>query len=157
MQFQRYSGFTLLEALITVALLAILIAVGVPSFRGMMDRNAVTATANDLLSSILLARSESVKREQTVIFSGNSDFSLWKVAADTDGDGAGDDVVLEHSVDGNGISVTANNITTISFNTRGRASLSPGSDYFTISKNGVKRYLCFNAIGRPRVQETKCQ
>ncbi len=157
MQIRRSSGFTLLEALITVALLAILLTMAVPSFRGLMDRNAVTATANNLLSSILLARSESIKREQPVIFSGNTDLSQWLVAADTDGDGNGDETLLEHSLAGNGVKVAANNITTIAFNSRGRANLNSSGSFFTINKNAATRYVCFSAIGRPRVQETQCQ
>ena len=104
----RTQGFTLVELLMTVTVLGILTALAVPSFRGMMDRNAVTTTANDLLSSILLARSESIKREQPVIFSGNASFTTWQVAVDTNGDGSGDDTLLAHSLDGNGVGVSAN-------------------------------------------------
>ena len=153
----RTQGFTLVELLMTVTVLGILTALAVPSFRGMMDRNAVTTTANDLLSSILLARSESIKREQPVIFSGNASFTTWQVAVDTNGDGSGDDTLLAHSLDGNGVGVSANNTTTIAFNSRGRANLAANSDYFTISKNDATRYVCFSATGRPRVQETQCQ
>ncbi|WP_457668191.1 GspH/FimT family pseudopilin [Thiolapillus sp.] len=150
-------GFTLLELLMTVTVLGILTALAVPSFRGLMDRNAVTTTANDLLSSILLARSESIKREQPVIFSGNSNFTTWEVAADTDGNGSGDEILLQHNLGGNGVDVDANSSsTTIAFNSRGRASLN-SNDYFAISKNDATRYVCFSATGRPRVQETQCQ
>ncbi|WP_456405195.1 GspH/FimT family pseudopilin [Thiolapillus sp.] len=153
---RKIQGFTLVELLITVVVLSILVALAVPSFRGLMDRNAVSTTANDLLSSILLARSEAIKREQPVIFSGNADFGTWNVAADTDGDGTGDVVLLQHDLGGHGSSVAANNSTTITFNTRGRANLNVNNDYFTISKNDATRYVCFSATGRPRVQETQC-
>lgn len=150
-------GFTLVELLITLVVLSILISLAVPSFRGLMDRNAVSATANNLLSSVLLARSEAVKREQSVIFSGNADFTTWAVAADTDNDGTGDETILEHNGESDGINIAANNSTTITFNSRGRASLTANSDYFTISKNDATRYVCFSATGRPRVQEGVCQ
>lgn len=150
------NGFTLIELLITVVVLGILTAMAVPSFRSTMDRNAVTTTANDLLSSILLARSEAIKREQPVIFSGNAGFTTWQVGADTNGDGTGDDVLLQHNAD-NHVGIAAINTATITFNTRGRASLTVNSDYFTISKNDATRYVCFSATGRPRVQEGVCQ
>ncbi|WP_294053714.1 prepilin-type N-terminal cleavage/methylation domain-containing protein, partial [Thiolapillus sp.] len=41
-QRMRTQGFTLVELLMTVTVLGILTALAVPSFRGMMDRNAVT-------------------------------------------------------------------------------------------------------------------
>jgi type IV fimbrial biogenesis protein FimT len=144
-------GFTLVELLITVVVLSILVTLAVPSFREMMDRNAVTATANDLLSSVLLARSESIKREQPVIFSGNAGFTTWQVAADTDGNGTGDVTLLQHNRESNNVSVTAS---TITFNTRGRANTTNTS--FTVSKNNATRYVCFSATGRPRVQEDAC-
>ncbi len=150
-------GFTLIELLITLVVLSILVALAVPNFRGLMDRNATTAIANDILSSILLARSESIKREQPVIFSSNDGFATWQVAADTDNNGSGDETLLEHSLGVNGITVAANNnVTTITFNSRGRANLATNSDFFAISKNDAMRYVCFSATGRPRVQETRC-
>ena len=147
----RTQGFTIIELLMAVTVLGILTALAVPSFRGMMDRNAVATTANDLLSSILLARSESIKREQPVIFSGNAGFTTWQVAT-------GGETLLVHSLAGNGVSVAANKTTTITFNSRGRANLDANEDYFKISKNDATRYVCFSATGRPRVQETpQCQ
>ena len=121
----RTQGFTLVELLMTVTVLGILTALAVPSFRGMMDRNAVTTTANDLLSSILLARSESIKREQPVIFSGNASFTTWQVAVDTNGDGSGDDTLLAHSLDGNGVGVSANVTTHPHPPTSGRRGSAP--------------------------------
>jgi len=154
---RKKRGFTLVELLITVVVIAILVALATPSFRGLMDRNAVTATANDLLSSILLARSEAIKREQRVEFSGNAGFTTWQVAADTNGDGAFDEILLQHNA-GNQVSIAANNTTTITFNPRGRATVAlTDNNYFDISKNDATRYVCFSATGRPRVQEGVCQ
>ncbi|WP_456379510.1 GspH/FimT family pseudopilin [Thiolapillus sp.] len=150
---RKNRGFTLVELLITVVVIAILVALATPSFRGLLDRNAAASTANDLLSSILLARSESIKREQPVIFSSDDGFATWQVAADTNGDGTGDDVVLQHNQEDSSASITANGAAAITFNSRGRASLTPGSDYFIITKNGVTRHVCFSSTGRPRVQE----
>lgn len=58
----RKSGFTLTELMITLAIVAIVIAFGVPSFRGMMRNNQIAANSNDFLSSLNLARSEAIKR-----------------------------------------------------------------------------------------------
>jgi len=56
------SGFTLIELMITLVVLAILLAVGVPSFNNLIENNRVTAQANSLLGAVNLARSEAVKR-----------------------------------------------------------------------------------------------
>lgn len=58
----RQRGFTLIELIVTVAIVAIVLAIGVPSFQGMMRSNRAAAHTNDFLSSLNLARSEAIKR-----------------------------------------------------------------------------------------------
>lgn len=60
------SGITLLEALIAIAILAIVLALGVPSFRSLIESNQVRATTNSLSSAFQLARSEAIKTRSIV-------------------------------------------------------------------------------------------
>lgn len=60
MRFTR--GFTLVELLVTVAVLGVLLAVAVPSFTDMMRNNRSLAAANELVSALNAARSEAIKR-----------------------------------------------------------------------------------------------
>ena len=55
-------GFTLLELMAGVAVLGILFAIGIPSFRDMLAANRVTTVANSLVTALNLARGESRKR-----------------------------------------------------------------------------------------------
>ncbi len=161
MQIQRNSGFTLLEALITVAVLSILVALAVPSFKEMMDRNAVTSAANSLLSSVLMARSEAVKREQRVVIARQgSDWKSWQVFTDANNnhtyDSGTDELIAEHaSNEGLSFSKIGNLGNFLSFSPRGRASLQ-ADDGLKIAKGSHTRYLCFSTTGRPRVQEDPC-
>lgn len=59
-------GFTVLELMITVALLAILLAAAVPSFRTAIQNNRLTASSNQLLTAFQQARSEALKRKVPV-------------------------------------------------------------------------------------------
>lgn len=58
---KKNSGFTLLELLITLAIVAILLIVGVPSLRSMMQGNQLVSSTNELLSALHVARSEAIK------------------------------------------------------------------------------------------------
>jgi type IV fimbrial biogenesis protein FimT len=62
----KHSGFSLLELLITVAIISILAMVAAPSFKSMMENNQTLTLANQLISAFNYARSESVKRRKSV-------------------------------------------------------------------------------------------
>lgn len=59
-------GFTLIEMLVTISIVAILASIAVPSFSKMIERNRITSGTNEFLSALILTRSEAVKRSQTV-------------------------------------------------------------------------------------------
>lgn len=59
-------GFTLVEMAITVAVLAILVSVALPSFQGLIMAQRVRAAASELHASLILARSEAIKRNASV-------------------------------------------------------------------------------------------
>lgn len=61
-------GFTLIEMMITVAVLAVLLAIAAPSFNSALLGSRLTSHANNLVASANLARSEAIKR--------NADISL---------------------------------------------------------------------------------
>jgi type IV fimbrial biogenesis protein FimT len=59
-------GFTLLELMVTIAVLAIITTLGVPSFRELIQNNRVTTQANELVTALNFGRAEAVKRGRTV-------------------------------------------------------------------------------------------
>ena len=164
MQIRRNSGFTLLEVLIAVTVLSILMALAIPSFREMMDRNAVTTAANDLLSSILIARSEAIKRESPVVIAKVGDWgSRYRVFNDLNNNNKYNKsseapLILDHRSSNSSVTITGNGVAAdhIRFNSRGRASLTTNQDFFSITKGSATRYVCFSATGRPRIQEASC-
>lgn len=60
--FRQQKAFTLIEMMVVVSVLAILLAFAVPSFRSTVASNRLTASTNELVSSIALARSEAIRR-----------------------------------------------------------------------------------------------
>jgi len=109
MKEDRQGGFTLIELMFTVVVMAVLLGIGIPNFRDFIRNSRMSAEANDLLSGINLTRSEAVKRRAPVVLCSGSaaacvatgDFSDgWVVFVDTDADGLIDvgteDVLREH-------------------------------------------------------------
>lgn len=58
---RRFSGFTLIELMIVMALMGIVLAYGVPGVRSMMDNQKMKAATFDLVTTAMFARSEAVK------------------------------------------------------------------------------------------------
>lgn len=66
-------GFTILELMVTTVIVAILFAIAVPTFRNVSLGSRLSSSANDLLASIQLARSEALKRNATITLCASSD------------------------------------------------------------------------------------
>ncbi len=69
---RRGSGFTLVEMMIVLAVMAIIAAIAVPSFQSVITTNTLATQANDLVAALNYARSEAVKRRQTVTLTANN-------------------------------------------------------------------------------------
>ena len=70
---KKYSGFTLIELMITLFIVGILLTVGVPSMRTFLQNNQLIATTNELVSSIHIARSEALKLNKKVTICVSAD------------------------------------------------------------------------------------
>lgn len=82
----RQRGFTLIEAMVVVAMLAIVVGIATPSFRSFIGTMTAKSTAFDLISDLMLARSEAIKRNaQTRIEPVGGDWANgWTVTAGTE-------------------------------------------------------------------------
>lgn len=80
-------GFTLIELLVVMALIAILAAIGVPSYQNLVTSNRITAEINGLVTHLQYARSTAVKQGQPVAVTSNNG-NNWEggwVVADANG------------------------------------------------------------------------
>lgn len=70
---RRQRGFSLLELMITITVVAILLAIAVPSFRDVIRRNQVSSASNELLAGLSYARTEAITRGQLVSMCPSAD------------------------------------------------------------------------------------
>ncbi|WP_413701430.1 GspH/FimT family pseudopilin [Psychromonas sp. KJ10-10] len=164
-------GFTILELMITIAIMAILIAVAVPSFNSMMISNSVTRDQDTIFSLLLTARSEAVKRGRAVSVCQSSNLTACDSSAswtdgvivffdsnadgdiDTDTNPATiDDVVLRvnEKLQSN-VNLAFTGGDHVTFNSLGQAEGNVGTFTFTHS-NGTDytRTMTLSATGRVR-------
>jgi type IV fimbrial biogenesis protein FimT len=73
----RSTGFTIIELMIAIVVLAILLTVAIPSLQDLLKRNQVIGQTNEVVALIHLARNEAIRRNppgnQTVLIEFISD------------------------------------------------------------------------------------
>ncbi|ABM34100.1 GspH/FimT family pseudopilin [Paracidovorax citrulli] len=90
---RRHRGFTLIELMVTMALVAVLLRIGIPSFVSFQRNSELTSAANGLLASVNSARTEAMKRNMNaglVPTTGSSWGGGWTAFVDIDGNGSFD-------------------------------------------------------------------
>ena len=104
---KKKSGFTLLELLITVALISILAAFAIPSMRSFSQNDRLTTNINTMIGHLAYARSEAVKRHaqvsicisnDTVGCTGGNWEDGWIVYVDADANGTFDAATLNEDI-----------------------------------------------------------
>ena len=73
----RERGLTLVELLVAVAVLAILLAVAVPAFSGMLHNSRLRGAADVMMADLRQAMTESIKRDGNISISFSQGASGW--------------------------------------------------------------------------------
>ncbi len=72
------AGFTLIELIVTVLVLAIVAALAIPAMQDLVRNNRVSSQHNELRTLIALARAEAIRRNESVVVDLLSSASGWQ-------------------------------------------------------------------------------
>lgn len=164
----RYAtGVTLIELLVTIALLGILSALAAPSFGDILRRQRVESMREEMIASLAVARVEAITRGQNVVLLRTTPCAQaqtaldwdcgWTVFADLDGNGAiGVNEPTLHTVQGKpGTRIRRSPVASFTTINRfgripfGRIEIFPAAAGFDAA-DGV--LLCVSAGGRIRAE-----
>lgn len=170
-------GFTLLEALVVMALLGVLVSLAAPSMTGLRARHQLQGQGVAFFDSLVLARSEALRRQQRVSVCAQGIDSRcdalgrwqqgWLVFVDANHNGLREsqEVLLEAraavplSVQ---VGVTNTVSTYFSYNAEGRSASANGAfmaGTWRFCRVGSTKgwQVVVNALGRPRVEAYEVQ
>jgi type IV fimbrial biogenesis protein FimT len=87
--FHHSRGYTLIELLIALIMAAIVMGGALPAVKRWLDESKINSSRSELARSLMLARSESIKRRLPVLVHSNgNDWNLgWQVFVDTNNNG----------------------------------------------------------------------
>ncbi len=168
----RQSGMTMAELLATLAIGAILISAGIPSYQSLVLSNAQTASVNEFIAGLSLARSEAITKnvrvtactsKNGIACDATANWSDgWLVFADMDNDGTLDaaEPVLKTSGETSRLSTKSSEFTSfITFRPNGRAMVNTpreNTGQFTFcDKRGASyaKTVIIETSGRPRASK----
>lgn len=167
-----YKGFTLIELMVTIAVLGILLALAAPSFQSTIRNNRIAAISNDLISALNLARSEAVKRGRQVTVCKVANPSATAPACSTSGNwAAGWQVFVDEgtvgTVDGTDARIKIGQPSNANVTITADASLtnyvsylpsgfSSTSGNWVVCMQGIARTISISNTGRVRITPGTC-
>ncbi len=153
----KSKAFTLPELMIVTAIIAVVAAFAVPGLSQFVDSNRLTASANDLYSSLSIARSEAIKRNTSVTLANSG--SGWSGGWEVYETATPATKIYQQNEVGKSISVDSSSATgTVVFNSAGQSRTNHwganGVTFCRTNKKGKK--IDVAPSGSIRITEATC-
>lgn len=142
----RCCGFSLVELLVTIVILALLILAAAPAMSNYVSNGQIRSTAESLQAAIALARNEAMKRNQPVSFVLDAAAQEWRVQTVNLGPPVTTEIIRQRpATEAAGLLFAPNNVVA-TFDALGRSTT--GAIGITVSKPSAG--TCETAGGRLR-------
>ena len=119
----KQSGFTLIEMMIIIAILAIFAAIAVPNFLSYLPKSRLNGAARQVMGDLMAARMNAVSQncDATVTFaSGNPEYKIWTDSNNNDTIDSGEERTKD--IQSDYYDVTISTTKNIEFHARGTAN-----------------------------------
>ena len=156
------TGHTLAEMLLVLAIAAVLAGLAMPAMTAMLQQHRLSATVNDFLAAVTLARSEALRRSAQVLLlpAGAGWGSGWVVVVDRNANlqyDAGDELLYSHAPPAADVTIsgsfTDNSRPYLAYGAGGQSRSRSGAAQagsWQFSCGGQQRRIVVNFLGRPR-------
>ena len=169
----RNSGFTLIELMVTLGVAAIILSVGVPSFRGVIMDNRLVSEANQFVTSVKMARSAAVRYQRPATVCSSDDFDAavptcsgdpdwsdgWIVWVDKDRNGAtaANEIIAVFGPINDSSTLSSTVSSSFTYDARGFATTGGGDLTLCDSRTSeMGRLIKVNSVGRTNVARQGC-
>jgi len=151
-------GFTLIEAMVAIAVMMALMAIAIPSYRDASYRSQLRSAANDLVTSAHFARSEAIKRNAPVTMCMSSDGEHCTASGSWEqGWIVRSDITLRRqTATASGVRISAGGLVNLTFQPTGADATPVSFRVCRVSTNaGLEaRIVTIDATGRPSLRKT---